>query len=419
MGWVGKLAGLATLLYTTQAHAQNITVSERCSKDDYAFAATVQISSQQLEQVTHLPYACTDLIGILQEAHEQGKAIVDVTALYALAPNTHMFEHAINLRSYIFRGGTPELLARTLALQNSAHERFEWGVLQAIDAILLIDKPSLEQLAMVTNHDGTPLFSSNPDALLRLEFAGISATYARELTAVAQFTPQDMLNFHDRGGTVEYARQWSGITETGELLYRFLQLGLTRSLFATPTTEKPNALVTLPASDYNGAFYENPGSRFFFQQLMSAYDVRFVLTRTENDLYTAILQDPHIDFLMIQGHGTPQSIRFLDEDGERTTIDTTDTELNILLHMLPRSATIFLHSCSTGRGGSARNNLANHLYAWSEHRTVISSQVDYSITNMFVFSYYPFDVRIRVGRDQTYVPGQAQDLNTVLSFHRP
>ena len=70
--------------------------------------------------------------------------------------------------------------------------------------------------------------------------------------------------------------------------------------------KRPNALVVLPASDYNNAF-NGDSQTLARSKIEDHYDTKFIIADTEDD----ILQwndATSIDLLVLSGHGSPTSI---------------------------------------------------------------------------------------------------------------
>lgn len=189
---------------------------------------------------------------------------------------------------------------------------------------------------------------------------------------------------------------------TGFDVYRVCKLNFVPQYLASfANSEKPNALLIYPASDYNGAF-ESKEAVALFHEIQSVYDVKVAFAKQDGDIAAAIHSVPDIELLMVAGHGTPTTLNLGGEESSDETynLDTSDTELGDALNTLHPHATIFLNSCSTGEDERSGDNLANFIRKQAKERTVIAPTESFEQREITIGSLYPFDVKII--RDITY-----------------
>jgi hypothetical protein len=166
-------------------------------------------------------------------------------------------------------------------------------------------------------------------------------------------------------------------------------------------TEKPNALVIYPTSDYNGAFRTRDAHNFL-KQIKQTYDMTLVFAKQENEVYDALENVSNIELLILGGHGSPECLSLSEVLSEKARIDTSDTELGNHLHNLSENASIFLYSCSNGKGKEDETNLANFI-SFLSNKKVYSSIAPFSSKDINIKSLVPFDLEINKGwQELTY-----------------
>ncbi len=172
-------------------------------------------------------------------------------------------------------------------------------------------------------------------------------------------------------------------------------------------TEKPNALITIPSSDWNRSFSAlwdgGPGTiwhnqNFLLTELKKYYDIKLSVVETEQEVYSAIKETPNIEFLTLSGHGSKTTIALGDMDkrifnserNEKYYIDISDKEFKNYLNMLKDSATIFLYACSTAEKNSFNEeNLAKFISESAKDKRVAAYK--YPTSESSVKKYYPFE----------------------------
>lgn len=171
-------------------------------------------------------------------------------------------------------------------------------------------------------------------------------------------------------------------------------------------TPKPNLLMIYPAIDEEKAFF-SASAREMIKKLAASYDVWFATVYDEKDFYKAIRKAPKIDLLILSGHGTSNNIQLsIPVEGyeDLSYIDSEDKELKRHLKHLKKDATIFLNSCSTGKGKDKKDNLANTIAALAPGRQVISATKPFSIGEIRIRNNFPLilDIPGKVYVTQNY-----------------
>jgi hypothetical protein len=188
---------------------------------------------------------------------------------------------------------------------------------------------------------------------------------------------------------------------TGNTAYKLCAVGVTpaEAVWFNDTI-RPNMLMDLPFSDYNGAF-ENKGVAAYIRRLKEVYDIGIIVARSKEDLERAAASLPEISLFAPAGHGSTKSLTLLRHP--KHALSTSD-DLSWLLQKLRPDAVIFLDACDNAMGS---DNLAQHVERQASGRRVIASKVPFTSTNVHVKSLYPFDITIVVkekgiSRDVTY-----------------
>ncbi|MEK6887030.1 MAG: DUF4347 domain-containing protein [Nanoarchaeota archaeon] len=136
-------------------------------------------------------------------------------------------------------------------------------------------------------------------------------------------------------------------------------------------TKKPNAVVVFPISDHNLAFYNYREEEFLYH-LAEKYDVYAIIAENENEVYSALnkMNKSGVDVLLLNGHGSPESLCLSIAEDEKYCLDTSDFELKESLKCLNKGAEIFLFSCNTGKDKNKGKNLANFLADISKRKVI-------------------------------------------------
>jgi hypothetical protein len=192
----------------------------------------------------------------------------------------------------------------------------------------------------------------------------------------------------------------------GKSAYRFHKLGLSLEEVISPKdTEKPDAIVALPVTDYNSAF-EADEAYILLMDIKETYDAKFRLVGTDEELVAFLNQYPGQAFWYIGGHGNITSLDLgepglrysLPWDDERYELSIADMpKLALPLHKMDPQGVVFGHACSIGFGGDGFDNLVNTLASIGGGRRIIGSTIDYGADKIKVNSIYPFDIEIRNG----------------------
>ncbi len=168
---------------------------------------------------------------------------------------------------------------------------------------------------------------------------------------------------------------------------------------------RKNALIVLPASDYNGAF--DSDSQVIARSIIEdQYDTKILIADSEEDILQSDISS--IDLLFISGHGNQVSIRFGEDNcecggcDETKTLDLYDEGLiYCLAQKLKTDATIVLDSCSTAEGGKESKNLANLVADISGKMVVAATE---PVTRIYIDPNSPLEIRMfNCNRDVTYV----------------
>ena len=287
-----------------------------------------------------------------------------------------------------------------------------------IDTICISFQDDFNKLLGLTTDDGKNIFTC--EEIVSFKDYGGDFEYAKELASLKDkdgklfFTGYDLVAFKHAGGTVEYARKFVSATNSdgrnfsGSQLPQFYKLGLDLEEIITFTdTLKPNALLIYPTHDGElGYFHKNYGafretaSLELYQQLKNNYDLKVNVSSVEEEVYDALTVSKGFMFLMLAGHGTEKTLSLGENDlrsmnaekDEKYTLDTSDSELEGYLQNLDPQATIFLGSCSNGKGGAGADNLANSIATWGKGRKVIAALEDLEVGKINMLIAYPFDV---------------------------
>ncbi|MDO8510556.1 MAG: hypothetical protein Q7S55_00160 [Nanoarchaeota archaeon] len=264
------------------------------------------------------------------------------------------------------------------------------------------------------------------EEILSFKEYGGTLEYAKELASLKNnegkpfFTGYDIVAFKHAGGTAEYARKFvyavnaDGRPFSGSQLPQFYKLGLDLHEIITFTdTSKPNALIIYPTHDgelppkpRDKDYVDNYGAfrtafaLKFFHELQNAYDLKVRVSSVEDEVYDALKESKGFMFFMPTGHGGEKTLSLGENDlrtmqaekDERYTLDTSDSELEQYLQNLDPKATIFLNSCSNGKGGPGADNLANAMAGWAKGRKVIAAQDDLWTHRITDFHPNSFDV---------------------------
>ena len=233
-----------------------------------------------------------------------------------------------------------------------------------------------------------------------------------------QFIGRDVFAYKEAGGTVEYAKRFLSVTDSeGKNIFTGAQIAQLYSLNISVQealrfndTPKPNALLVYPTSDnnpdllvrYGDSTFRNPDSRYFFNGMKQAYDLKTIVVSEEDQFYAQLFSPTEFEYLLLAGHGSASSLalstkdprRYLEKEDEKRDLDISDQELENYLQNLAPNAVIFLYSCSTGEGGDNAVNLANTLAKWAHGRKVIASKEPLYTNRVAVSSFYPFDVTL-------------------------
>ncbi|MBI2138253.1 hypothetical protein HYU13_01570 [Candidatus Woesearchaeota archaeon] len=163
-------------------------------------------------------------------------------------------------------------------------------------------------------------------------------------------------------------------------------------------TEKPEALIVLPRTDWNGAFSIEE-ARKIYSEIIENYDAMIIEAENEDEMYEAMehtyKESGQISLLVIVGHGSRFTTSFGDVDprlrnpekGEKYYLgveDIDDIVKKNLRSFLAGDCIIWSDSCSTAADGTVqdtRGNLAEIIHRAFE-RTVFASKTDFCASDV-------------------------------------
>ncbi|HLD72227.1 MAG TPA: hypothetical protein VJA23_01445 [Candidatus Nanoarchaeia archaeon] len=225
---------------------------------------------------------------------------------------------------------------------------------------------------------------------------------------------EDLVHYVLAEGDSDQTREFInlGLDARSAFLYTLLDLSPEEAI-SFADSDKPNALLIFPYSDWNYNFSSSE-MRELTQKLKESYDLLVKVANQEETFYSALEEVPDAELLILSGHGTASSLSlgetdlswFPSEKDESYQIDLSDWELEEILNQLHPSAVIFLNSCSNGYGRENLGNLANFIANQAGGRKVISGIDLFSSGEIMINSIYPFDASIigqPLGTDLTYV----------------
>jgi hypothetical protein len=141
---------------------------------------------------------------------------------------------------------------------------------------------------------------------------------------------------------------------------------------------RPAAVIIAPKIDANSAFLANGN----FDRLTQAYRLFYFEAETDEDALLALRSVPGESSaaVILAGHGTQEFLSFgasdpargkPDPGNERLFFDFTDADIVAELgQRVAPGGRVILHSCSTGKGEAAEDNLANLIAQGVPHATV-------------------------------------------------
>ena len=124
---------------------------------------------------------------------------------------------------------------------------------------------------------------------------------------------------------------------------------------------KPRILVLQASHDHNNAFdkYGDKGLFKVFRQLHKKYSLKHHYVSTVAEMLQIIRNGPKIAHLIIMAHGTKKLIHF--SPYHDLTISGIPALAQVLNKKLLPHSSVFLHSCSVGKGGLGADNFAQKL----------------------------------------------------------
>ncbi|MBU2103390.1 MAG: hypothetical protein KKF80_08325, partial [Candidatus Omnitrophica bacterium] len=219
--------------------------------------------------------------------------------------------------------------------------------------------------------------ASDRERLLNLAFAGLGATYrkAGERQIVSMVSDERL-----EGKTFSYGS--NGAVAAREFLSRLPEnmrdrkmTWLSRFDYQTAlemlletedqNDNRPLAILFYPVSDWNGAFDSHKDE---IRLLRKTFKTRYYEVEGEDEfiaLGNRLTQAQQAKLGLFAGHGEQKRLAFTSKkwspENEKYFLDTGDERqfTGIINRWLDPSATVILVSCSTGKGGSREDNLAN------------------------------------------------------------
>ena len=334
---------------------------------------------------------------------------------------------ATSLLSVVGFCGSTQLIGTTKTTETKTADQTETVTTPlTLDPVCIFGQDSSNELSELKTADGDNFFTCE-EMRSFTEYGG-TLEYAKELASMKDihgnifFTGYDLVAFKHAEGTAEYAQKFlraanpDGRPFSGSQLPQFYKLGLDLHEIITFTdTSKPNALIIYPTHDgelppkprdkdyvNNYGAFRTAFALKFYQELQQAYDLKVRVSSIEDEVYDALKESKGFMFFMPVGHGGEKTLSLgendlrtmLEEKDERYTLDTSDSELEQYLQNLDPKATIFLNSCSNGKGGAGADNLANAMAGWAKGRKVIAAQDDLWTNRITSFHPYPFDATL-------------------------
>lgn len=162
----------------------------------------------------------------------------------------------------------------------------------------------------------------------------------------------------------------------------------------------------------------NPDNYSILRKINNSYDLKYASIETAEDACRVIASSKApIDSLIIQAHGTPNSISL-----NHNNVDLDKNELNNIWNLdcfknLKKDAVISLYSCSTGEG---EDSFAQQL-ATSSSRIVVAAIEPIRSYLAFLFSssesdHLPgIDIKLAIGSDGFYESSSISKIFTPLS----
>ncbi|MFZ2385989.1 MAG: hypothetical protein WBE75_07310, partial [Candidatus Omnitrophota bacterium] len=125
--------------------------------------------------------------------------------------------------------------------------------------------------------------------------------------------------------------------------------------------ERPLAVIIYCAADWNGAFGEIDG----YKDIEGIYQVMYFEAENEEQVFRYLSEatkDKPAQLLILDGHGMQTGIQFGSGNGENSYLDISDeAQLSKLRGAFVSNAAVILDSCSTGKGESGEDNVANMI----------------------------------------------------------
>lgn len=261
------------------------------------------------------------------------------------------------------------------------------------------------EIGNIKDEEGKPKF--NLLEVCALGIREIDVDYIEDMVSIENeegeqvFDTYTLLLYNRVRGTKEYAETLAKKGLSDDQIFKFRHLGLLADEVGKfNDTDKPNAIVIYPTSDYNGAFDTLPAV-FVYSDVKKEYDPYVAVAKTEQDVYDALEKIPDAKLLLLNGHGSFCQLRLGytphkkgEKESEKNFIDLGDFELAEHFKKLPEDAVIALYSCATAEGGKDKNNLANRVITWADGRTVYAAKKSFSPAEALVRVGPPFRMRI-------------------------
>lgn len=239
--------------------------------------------------------------------------------------------------------------------------------------------------------------------ILRSVWSALPALPARDPARIA-----DYIN------AVKSRTYVAGLTPDAVQAYRYLQLGIdaARILQPPPPTGAEHILITYPASDHNGAFYNSEAinHNHLSQNVLRRYGqpVNIAVVKSPEEYCTALQHYANAHIVVAKAHGETQSQTLSARwtgDGA-TVLLTTNHDLSQCYSKTAPGAAIVYDSCSTGGDAALAPGKKNLLQRCAEdapgRRCVGAAETasDGTITswNPFQVRFYACEIR---GNDTT------------------
>lgn len=308
------------------------------------------------------------------------------------------------LEEYLQEGGSASHLKELLSLEQRTAFVNPMLAIAALDHTFPILEAPL--FADFRDAEGEKVYynllrTKNAHSITEVLNKRIPFSYAQTLMTDFEMKPKQVATAHKNDFTIDEIRAIAQKEPNLTALNWYLKLGVRADEIGTlSNTEKPNAVIQLPFSDYNGVFY-SPRSAEFYRELRSHYDVHLEVAKGQTEVCDMLKKVPEISFVVLAGHGDGLSARIRRGKADEAKLNVGDDFAGCFANLVPE-ARMFLFSCLGGQNRDNQMNLANYLQTYFGDRRIIASELSFSMSDVEVTSHYPFSATIVA--DPSYYP---------------